>query len=110
MTSTPSATTAGREVSVEDHEPSRPAGLLRLAIVGENADELGLRIAERHGLVATSMDGLMKGRKGRKTDIVKAKAAAEWLGKRPASTGERRGLRRVRRESLSRAEDAPVFV
>ncbi|CAM9579221.1 unnamed protein product [Ectocarpus sp. 4 AP-2014] len=87
MTSTPSATTAGREVSVEDHEPSRPAGLLRLAIVGENADELGLRIAERHGLVATSMDGLMKGRKGRKTDNVKAKAAAEWLGKRPASTG-----------------------
>ncbi|CAN0472724.1 unnamed protein product, partial [Ectocarpus sp. 8 AP-2014] len=87
MTSTPSATTAGREVSVEDHEPIRPAGLLRLAIVGENADELGLRIAERHGLVATSMDGLMKGRKGRKTDNVKAKAAAEWLGERPASTG-----------------------
>ncbi|CAM9177353.1 unnamed protein product [Ectocarpus sp. 12 AP-2014] len=87
MTSTPSATTAGREVSVEDHEPSRPAGLLRLAIVGENADELGLRIAERHGLVATSMDVLMKGRKGRKTDNVKAKAAAEWLGERPASNG-----------------------
>ncbi|CAM9438459.1 unnamed protein product [Ectocarpus fasciculatus] len=91
MTSTPSATTAGTEagVSAEDHEPSSPAGL-RLAIVGENADELGLRIAERHGLVATSMDGLMKGRKGRKTDNVKAKAAAEWLaeeGKRPASTG-----------------------
>ncbi|CBN74466.1 DEAD box helicase [Ectocarpus siliculosus] len=87
MTSTPSATTAGREVPVQDHEPSRPAGLLRLAIVGENADELGLRIAERHGLVATSMDGLMKGRKGRKTDNVKAKAAAEWLGTCPASTG-----------------------
>ncbi|CAM9911981.1 unnamed protein product, partial [Ectocarpus sp. 13 AM-2016] len=87
MTSTPSATTAGREVSVEDHDPSRPAGLLRLAIVGENADELGLKIAERHGLVATSMDVLMKGRKGRKTDNVKAKAAAEWLGERPASNG-----------------------
>lgn len=54
-------------------------GGLRLAVVGENADELGLRLAERYGLVATSMDELMKGRKGRKTDNVKARAASEWL-------------------------------
>lgn len=62
----------------EDHERNSP-GNLRLAVVGEGADELGRRLAERYGLVATSMDKLMKGRKGRKTDNVKAKAAAEWL-------------------------------
>ncbi len=67
--------------SPQDHEPSgkRPGGCLRLAVVGENADELGTRLAERYGLVARSMDELMKGRKGRKTDNVKAKAASEWL-------------------------------
>ena len=66
-------------VAPEDHEPGkRPRGL-RLAVVGENADELGRRLAERYGLAATSMDELMKGRKGRKTDNVRAKAASEWL-------------------------------
>lgn len=64
--------------SAEDHERNR-SGNLRLAVVGEEADELGRRLAERYGLVAMSMDELMKGRKGRKTDNVKAKAAAEWL-------------------------------
>ena len=35
---------------------------LRLVVVGPNADELGVKMAERHGLAATSMDELMKGR------------------------------------------------
>lgn len=65
------------------HEAS--TGGLRLAVVGENADELGLRLAERYGLAATSMDELMKGRKGRKTDNVKARAASEWLASRGAA-------------------------
>lgn len=68
----------------KDHEASTGGGL-RLAVVGENADELGLRLAERYGLEATSMDELMKGRKGRKTDNVKARAASEWLAGRGAT-------------------------
>ncbi|CAM9125746.1 unnamed protein product [Scytosiphon promiscuus] len=76
MTSPPGA------AAPEDHERNRN---LRIAVVGEGADELGRRIAGRYGLVATSMDELMKGRKGRKTDNVKAKAAAEWLA---AAAGE----------------------
>lgn len=66
-----------------DHEAcSSTGGGLRLAVVGENADELGHRLAERYGLASTSMDELMKGRKGRKTDNVKARAASEWLAGR----------------------------
>eukprot|EP00903_Cladosiphon_okamuranus_P010951 g10343.t1 len=67
----------------KDREASSGTGRsLRLAVVGENADEVGLRLAERHGLASTSMDELMKGRKGRKTDSVKARAASEWLARR----------------------------
>lgn len=70
-----------------------------MAVVGENADELGLRLAERYGLVSTSMDELMKGRKGRKTDNVKARAASEWLASRDASAGgERRPTALLMRE------------
>lgn len=85
MCSPPAAATA----LSQDHEAN--AGGLRLAVVGENADELGFRLAERYGLVATSMDKLMKGRKGRKTDNVKARAASEWLASRGDATvgGER---------------------
>lgn len=56
-----------------------------MAVVGPNADELGIRMAERHGLAATSMDELMKGRKGRRTDVVKAKAASNWLAAKGAA-------------------------
>lgn len=77
----------------QDHEPNgrRPGGLLRLAVVGENADELGVRLAERYGLVARSMNELMKGRKGRKTDTVKAKAASEWLAGGDVDMGKQKG-------------------
>lgn len=69
--------------------PNKQGGL-RLVVVGEHADELGLRMAERYGLVTTSMDELMKGRKGRKTDNVKVKAVSEWLSEScAANTGER---------------------
>lgn len=74
-----------------DHEASSTGGGLRLAVVGENADELGLRLAGRYGLVATSMDELMKGRKGRKTDNVKARAASEWLANGGANAGREEG-------------------
>lgn len=90
MMSSP-ASQAGMTVSAvpEGRDPSTQGGL-RLAVVGENADELGRRMAERYGLVATSMDDLMKGRKGRKTDNVKAKAVSEWLAESGgANTGER---------------------
>ncbi|CAM9373180.1 unnamed protein product [Laminaria digitata] len=85
------ASTLGDSSHVDgDHEPTssgmtasaddRGVGMgLRLAVVGPNADEVGVRMAERHGLAATSMDELMKGRKGRRTDAVKAKAASKWL-------------------------------
>lgn len=53
--------------------------LVRFAIVGANADEVGVRTGERYGYAVTSMQGLMEGRKGRKTDTVKAKAVARWL-------------------------------
>lgn len=59
-----------------------------MAVVGPNADELGIRMAERHGLAATSMDQLMKGRKGRRTDAVKAKAASKWLAEEKGAAGE----------------------
>lgn len=59
-----------------------------MAVIGPNADELGLRMAERHGLAATSMEELMKGRKGRRTDAVKAKAASKWLGEEKGAAGE----------------------
>lgn len=59
-----------------------------MAVVGPNADELGIRMAERHGLAATSMDQLMKGRKGRRTDAVKAKAASNWLADENGAAGE----------------------
>ena len=59
-----------------------------MVVVGPNADELGVKMAERHGLAATSMDELMKGRKGRKTDAVKAKAASKWLAEENCAAGE----------------------
>lgn len=84
------AGTTASSAMPEGSDPSKQQGGLRLAVVGENADELGRRMAERYGLVATSMNELMKGRKGRKTDNVRAKAVSEWLAERGgASTGER---------------------
>lgn len=80
-------TSSGMTASADD----RGVGMgLRLAVVGPNADEVGVRMAERHGLAATSMDELMKGRKGRRTDAVKAKAASKWLKeeKGAAAAGE----------------------
>lgn len=56
-----------------------------MAVLGPNADELGVMVAERHGIAATSMDELMKGRKGRRTDAVKAKAASKWLEEKGAA-------------------------
>lgn len=72
-------------------------GPLRLATVGANADELGIRIAERYGLAVKSMDELMKGRKGRKTDLVKAKAASQWLAEEGAAGEKQRSLRLAER-------------
>lgn len=73
------------EPSSSDAAASAGVGMgLQLAVIGLNADELGLRMAERHGLLATSMDELMKGRKGRRTDAVKAKAVSKWLAEKSA--------------------------
>lgn len=76
---TASSSSAGTAREEEVPAAGRPAGGLRLTIVGASADELGAKIADRHGLIATSMDKLMKGKKGRKTDNVKARAASAWL-------------------------------
>lgn len=54
-------------------------GQLRLVIIGANASELGLKLAESYGVPVKSMEDLMKGRRGRRTDLVKAKAASQWL-------------------------------
>lgn len=88
MMCSPPATAAAATAS-KDHEGNSAGCRLRVAVVGENADELGLRLAEVGGFVATSMDELMKGRKGRKTDNVKARVASEWLSSR--ARGERGG-------------------
>lgn len=107
MTSLPPASAVTTAAAVPEGRDLSKQGGLRLAIIGENAEELGLRIAEQYGLVATSMDELMEGRKGRKTDNVKAKAVSVWLTERGgAKTGEKRkrvtaGTRKVVR--------APVF-
>lgn len=58
---------------------------LRFAIVGVGAGELGERMGERYGLAVTSVDELMKGKKGRRTDNVKAKAVAKWLAEEGGS-------------------------
>lgn len=84
------------ETASDHHQPSTFSGTeqespglgLRLAVVGAQADELGFRIAERYGLATTSMDELMQGRRGRKTDAVRARAASQWLEDNGA-TGER---------------------
>lgn len=75
MTASPHA--SDRPTGGGDKEES--SGRLRLAIVGANADELGIRIGERYGLAVRSMDELMEGRRGRRTDNVKAKAVLGWL-------------------------------
>lgn len=54
-------------------------GQLRLVIIGANASELGLKLAEFYGVPVKSMEELMKGRRGPRTDLVKAKAASQWL-------------------------------
>lgn len=54
-------------------------GQLRLVIIGANASELGLKLAEFYGAPVKSMEDLMKGKRGRRTDLVKAKVASQWL-------------------------------
>lgn len=60
-------------------EKSIGSGDLRLAIVGVGADEVGVMMRRRYGFAVTSMDELMKGRRGRRTETVKAKAVSKWL-------------------------------
>lgn len=54
-------------------------GGLRLAIIGVGADEVGVMMRGRFGSTVISMDELMKGRRGRRTETVKAKAVSNWL-------------------------------
>lgn len=84
MASTPGAQTTAVSASPNGHDPESQGDeeasvRLRLAIVGKYADELGAAMAGRYGFETKSMDELMKGRKGRKTDNVKAKAVWQWL-------------------------------
>ncbi|CAM9619416.1 unnamed protein product [Discosporangium mesarthrocarpum] len=68
-------------MSLRDHKA------VRLAIVGPDADELGVLVAEQYGCKAVSIAELMVGRRGRKTDKVMAKVASERLAEIDA-TGE----------------------
>lgn len=97
LTATSTTTTTGAaEISVSSASgagaedtavvnPSQGEGILgggglRCAIVGVGADAVGLRLGQRFGgVVITSIDKLMKGRKGRKTEKVKANAVSKWL-------------------------------
>lgn len=79
-----SASSAGAEdtavVDPSQGENILDGGGLRFAIVGVGADAVGLRLGQRFGgVVITSIDKLMKGRKGRKTEKVKANAVSKWL-------------------------------
>lgn len=102
MTSSPpeGATSDGRQLNggTATTEGERGGLGLRLAIVGTRADELGLRIAQRYGFGVKSMDELMKGRKGPRTDTVKAKAVSQWMADEKGADGER--LRPLCRDAI----------
>lgn len=82
--STSSTADAG---TVETSVRACPTGRLRLSIVGRNAEKVGFQLGQRIGLSVRSIEELMAGRRGRRTDTVKAKAVLHWLTDEEASDG-----------------------
>lgn len=56
-----------------------PAGSLSLVIIGACADSLGFQVGEHYGFSVKSIDELLEGRRGRKTDNVKVKVILKWI-------------------------------
>lgn len=80
MTSLSTTTTSTLSSTASLTTPAEtPRASLSVSIIGTNAAEAGLLIAEHFKYPVKSMCELMEGRRGRKTDLVRVKAVLQWL-------------------------------